>query len=78
MSEETKTPRERIEWLEGQVTELTNTVLSVAEEFNKMEKKHKELTTKFNSFTIAVLKNSDKAFSNKVFAEYQKKIFNKS
>jgi hypothetical protein len=72
------TMEDRVKWLEKQVEELTNTLIITAEEFNKNEKKLKDVSIKFNSFAKAVLSNSDKEFSKKVFKEYQKKIFEQS
>ena len=72
MSEDNKNEKE---WLENQITTLSEALVETAKEFNKLEKKHKELAIKFNSFAKAFLSNSDKEISNKIFKEYQKNMF---
>lgn len=67
----------KINELENTVIELSETLIATATEHNKLEEKHKGLNIKFSSFAKAVLKNSDKEFSRKVFKEYQKSMFSK-
>ena len=69
--------KERIEWLEEQVTTLSETLIETATQFNNLEKKHKELAIKFSSFAKAFLDNSDKETANVIFKEYQKNMFKK-
>ena len=70
-----KSLEERVEWLEGHIEQLSETLIDAVEEVNKYEKKLKDLSIKFNAFSLAVLGNSDKELSKKVFKEYQKRIF---
>lgn len=61
--------------IENQIITLSETLVETAKEFNKLETRHKELAIKFNSFAKAVLNNSDKELSTKIFKEYQKNMF---
>lgn len=70
-----ETQESKFEWLENQIVTLSETLINVAEEYNKLEKKHKELSIKFSSFAKAFLNNSDKELSNKIFKEYQRNMF---